>query len=98
MNTCPEWCNGQDDGTDDVNFVHRSDPHTVPVVERVPDGEGGFGAASSTDLIIGLERINGDTWVWIGPDEDVHRSLVLTEESARRLSRTLIALLSKSRA
>ncbi|MDQ1131156.1 hypothetical protein [Microbacterium sp. SORGH_AS_0888] len=95
MSACPPWCNGRDEVTERMQLVHRSDPIPVPAVERVADDDGGFGSAATVDLIVGLERVDSETWVWIGPEEDVRRSLVLTEESARRLCHALIALLDR---
>lgn len=75
-------------------LIHRSDAITVPAIERRPTPLN-YSDAHSVDLVVGLEQCGLDMWVWIGPDDDVDRSLVLTPESARRLIRTMSMILPR---
>lgn len=87
---CPRWCNGVHDLPEGEPVSHRSDPWPVAVIERRRGGGGApFDRIAATDLAVGVEVRWGDTWIWITPEDDVRRGLVLTKESAQRLVRTL---------
>ena len=86
---CPRWCNGVHDHPAHESAAHRSDPWPVAVIERRAGTGASFDRVAATDLAVGVEVRWGDTWIWITPDDDVRRGLVLSRESAQRLARTL---------
>lgn len=90
---CPPWCNGEHEISDDLRVSHRNDGIVVPGVERVVNDRGGVDAPTVVQISIGLEQTGGETWVWIGPEESVRRSTILSLESAKRLVRQLQGLL-----
>ncbi|MFS0793545.1 hypothetical protein [Microbacterium sp. 1P10AE] len=62
----------------------------MAVIERrAGAGAAPFDRVAATDLAVGVEVRWGDTWIWITPEDDVRRGLVLSKESAHRLVRTL---------
>jgi len=86
---CPAWCTGFHDPTETEDGSHRSTPWPVAVIERRAGGEGPYDRIAATELAVGVEVRWGETWVWITPEDDVRRGLVLTRESAQRLIRAL---------
>jgi len=90
---CPPWCNGEHEVTDDLHVVHRSEGIIVPGVERVISTQGSINPPTVIELAIGLEHRDGETWVWLGPDQPVQRTTVLSVESTRRLIREVERLL-----
>lgn len=93
---CPLWCTGVHEVSDDLDVAHRSEVTSVPAIERIVGGKGDGEAALTVDLALGLEWKRGETWVWISPEDDVTRGLVLSVESANRLCRALSTLLATS--
>ncbi len=90
---CPPWCNGSHDHLEAYGASHRSDPRSVPAIERRHGTDGlAFDHVAAGDLTVGVESRWGDTWVWISPEDNVRRGLVLSKESAHRLARMLVAL------
>ena len=93
---CPPWCNGVHDHLESRSASHRSDPRAVPAVERRHGSdEVAFDRVASGDLTVGIESRWGDTWVWISPEDNVRRGLVLSQESAHRLARMLSTVLEE---
>lgn len=86
---CPAWCTGGHEPSDEAPVTHRSNPTSVPAVERRGSREGGLGAAATVELVVGLEQSRAELWVWIGPEDDASRSLAISFESAGRLNRAL---------
>ena len=94
---CPPWCATVHDDTETAHVSHRSDPWPVAVVERRTGRNGEpFDRVAATELAVGAESRWGDTWIWITPEDDVRRGLVLTRECAQRLVRALVTVFEEA--
>lgn len=93
LHNCPLWCNGVHEISSDLSVSHRSDVVPVPAVEKRLLGNGDTDIICTVDLALGLEEKEGETWVWISPEDDITRGLVLSAESGVRLARSLKKLL-----
>jgi hypothetical protein len=95
--SCPLWCAGHDDAQEPVPpRRHRSEPVLLPVVERRPPlgEEARQPSLVGNTMVVALEQDESRTYVWIGPAEELRRSIALTAESAMRLASALSAVLA----
>lgn len=90
--SCPLWCNGYHEISEDLSVSHRSNMVSVPAIVRHPDSNPARDRVIAVDLAIGLERKSGENWLWLSPEDDIHRGLVVSAETGRRLSRSLIKI------
>ena len=95
QHSCPPWCNRVHEVADDFSVSHRSEVVAVPAIVRYPDASSMNVQLVAVNLALGLEQRSGETWVWISPEDDVARGIVMSAESGRRLSRQLISLLGE---
>lgn len=92
--TCPPWCNREHENTSDLGITHNSDGLVIPGIQRVVTPKGDVEPPSVVELTVGLEQTHDETWVWLVPDGALHRSTVLSVESAKRLHREISELLN----
>jgi hypothetical protein len=92
---CPHWCSGVHEQDEFGRVTHRGASVTVPVVERQHPLAPYETMPYGFDMIVGLERRDDETWVWIGPAEDAARAMILSTESTRRLYRALAQVLER---
>lgn len=93
QHACPLWCNGVHEVADDLSVSHRSELVPVPAIVRYPNANSMNVQAVAVSLALGLEQRSGETWVWVSPEDDVARGIVMSAETGRRLARQLTTLL-----